>query len=84
MLINKCGRFYTIKKNETETTKQLIERGWFIVNSLHLDTTTKKNKEQMEESEKLSRLWFNINVLECKYSEDLEKKIQNIEDKIFV
>ena len=84
MIINKCGKFYDIKATETETTKQLVERSWFIVNSLHLESKEPVNKEQMEEAEKDSRLWFNLNVLGCKYTDDIEKKIRSLEEKIFV
>lgn len=84
MNINKSGKFYHIKKLETETTKQLIERSWFVVNSLHLETNKLETKEELKEMEKNSRIWFNIKVLGCKYPSDLEKKIRDIEAKIFV
>ena len=84
MLINKCGKFYNIKQTETETTKQLIERSWFIVNSLHLDNVSLKEDREVKEAEKNSRLWFNMNTLGCKYPDDVEKKIRDIESKVFV
>ena len=84
MLINKCGKLYSIKKNETETVKQSIERGWFAVNTLHLDNDIKDLEESLTEAEKMSRLWVNINILECKYDDNIEKKIKEIEEKVFV
>ena len=85
MNINKCGKFYEIKKTETETTKQLIERSWFVVNSIHL----KKIEEidlniDLKNAEKDSRLWFNYKILGCKYTSEIEKKINEIEEQIFV
>ena len=84
MNINKCGKFYLIEQTETETTKQLIERGWFVVNNLHLEDSVRKTKEEMKKVEKNSRIWFNMNVLKCNYNRELEKKIRDIENKIFV
>ena len=84
MIINKCGKFYTIEKNNTETINQLTERSWFIVNNLHLDNVKNKTKEEFEESERNSRLWFNIEKLGCKYDDKLEEKIKDIEKKVFV
>lgn len=84
MIINKCGKFYTINKKETETVNQILERSWFIVNTLHLDNVKNKSKEDFKESERQSRLWFNIDKLGCKYNEHIEEKIKDIEKKIFV
>ena len=85
MIINKCGRYYDIKRMETETSKQLIERSWFVVNNVHLKKADELNlKEDVKNAEKNSRIWFNYKVLGCKYSNDLEKKIEEIEKQIFV
>lgn len=80
MNINKCGKFYTIKKANTETTKQLIERSWFVVNYIHLDN----QETDIKDAERMSRIWFNMRYLGCKYNDNFEKKIKDIEDKIFV
>ena len=84
MIINKCGKFYTIKKNETETIENLIERSWFVVNNIHLNSIDNPSNENYKESLRNSRFWYNINVLECSYDEETHKKIQEIENKIFV
>lgn len=84
MQINKSGKLYLIERHEIETDKQLIERSWFIVNGLHLENNNTKSSEEIKEVEKYSRLSFNTNVLQCKYSDHIEKKIKDIEDKIFV
>lgn len=84
MIINKCGKFYQIKPQETETIKHLIERSWFIVNNLHLDSVNNKTQEEYENSEKESRLWYNLKVLGCTYDNKTQKKIEEIEEKIFV
>lgn len=84
MIINKSGKFYTIKRTDTETTKQLIERSWFIVNGLHLENNENKTIEEMKEMERNSRINFNMNILNCKYSDNVEKKIKDIEEQIFV
>lgn len=84
MLINKCGKFYNISKKETETIKHSIERSWFIVNKLHLDSVDSQDENTYQNTLRDSRLWYNLKILECKYDEDTEKKIKEIEDKIFV
>lgn len=84
MNINKSGKMYYIKKNMIETNKQLLDRGWYIANGLHLEDNEVKTELQMKEMGKMSRMWMNMNVLECKYSGDMEKKIRDIEDKIFI
>lgn len=84
MLVNKCGKFYHIEKTTSETIKQSIERSWFVVNHLHLEDSLVKTKEEFEESEKISRIHFNIKVLDCSYSEELNKKIEDLENKVFV
>lgn len=84
MQINKSGKLYYIERQEVETDKQLIERSWFIVNGLHLDNNNNKDTEEIAEMEKYSRLSFNTNVLQCNYPEHIEKKIKDIETKIFV
>ena len=83
MNINKCGKIYTIKKTNTETTKELIERSWFVVNSLHYDNKEKVNTT-FKEAEKMSRIWFNHTILGCYYNDNISKKIQDLEDKVFV
>ena len=84
MEINKLGKFYHINRNSTENDKQLIERSWFIVNSLHNDKEdTKVTIKDLTEAEKNSRIWFNKKFLECRYPEHVEKKIEDIESKIF-
>jgi len=84
MNINKSGKFYYIKRNTIETDKQLIDRSWYIVNGLHLESNEKKTEKEMKNMEKISRMWMNQNVLECRYSPAMESKIKDIEDKIFV
>jgi len=84
MNINKSGKFYYIKRNMIETNKQLINRAWYVVNRLHLENNARKTEEEMKEMEKMSRIWMNSNVLECRYSPEMEKKVKDIEDKIFV
>lgn len=84
MIINKSGKFYFIYRNNTETTDQLIKRSWFLVNNLHLENNEIKTIQKFKEEEKNSRLWFNIRILGCQYSQELEKKILEIEDKVFV
>jgi len=84
MNINKSGKFYYIKRSMIETDKQLIDRAWYVVNGLHLDNNDKRSEQDMKNMEKMSRMWMNLNVLECKYSPHMEKKIKEIEDKIFV
>ena len=44
----------------------------------------KKSEKQLKEMEQKSRLWFNYNVLECKYPDYVEKKIKELEEKVFV
>ena len=82
MLINKCGKFYNIKKQDTETSENILERGWFIVNHLHSESID--INKNFKETERNSRLWYNIKVLQCSYNDNIHKKIQEIEDKIFV
>lgn len=84
MNINKAGKFYYIKKNTIETNKQLIDRAWFVVNGLHLENNDIKTEHEVKDMERMSRIWMNCNVLECKYSDGMERKIKEIEDKIFV
>ena len=84
MNISKSGKFYYIKRNMVETNKQLINRAWFVVNGLHLENNQVKTKEEIKEMEKKSRIWMNGNVFGCKYSYEMENKIKEIEDKIFV
>jgi len=84
MNINKSGKFYYIKRNMIETNKQLINRAWYIVNGLHLEDNARKTEKEMKEMEKMSRIWMNGNVLQCRYSPEMENKVKDIEDKIFV
>ena len=84
MQINKSGKFYSIKRNGNETNAHLIERGWAIVNGLHLENNESKSHEEIKHMEKESRIMFNYNVLECRYPDNVEKRIKDLEKKIFV
>lgn len=84
MNINKCGKFYYIKKKETETTKQLLERSWYTVNYLHLDNASVKDENQFNEALRQGRLWSNITNLKVSYQDDIQKKIEDIEKKVFI
>ena len=75
---------YYINTMETETTKQIIDRSWFIVNTLHIENCENKEIEQFKNTEKDSRIRYNKNVLNCKYPHDIDKRIIDLEDKIYV
>ncbi len=54
------GKFYTFKKDISESKETYIERVWYILNNL-------KNNESIEKLESESRIWSNEKNLGCKF-----------------
>lgn len=68
----KNGKFLLIKREKYEPMERFNERGWFIASVL---TNTQVN---LDEIEKLSRIWANIKFDKCFYNDDITNKINNL------
>jgi len=87
MDIYKNGFTYHIERyGPTETDKQLIERGWFIVNYLHNEPTTELlvSELKFEEAVQKSKIWHNMKVLKCKYTSKIMNEIKEISQSYYV
>jgi len=69
------GITYMTERLSIETDEQLARRLWFIIK------LKPKNDLEYAEAERLSRLWFNMNFLGCRYSEEVEEMIYSLCDE---
>jgi len=82
MEISKNGYTFYIAKLEIETDKQLIQRSWFIVNQLN-EINDGNLEENFNKAVRLSRIWHNIQNLNCKYDDNIMDIISNKQFKHF-
>jgi hypothetical protein len=70
MLINKNGKIYFIKET-SEISSHHILRSWFIVNNIN-------DNLDINELEKLSKMWIAINKYDCIYSDKYMQVIKEL------
>lgn len=94
MNIYKNGYTYNIEKHSpTETDKQLIERGWLVVNIININVNKIINDEKLNDIKynideiikkeydnaiKKSIIWYNIKYLKCKYTSEITNEIKEL------
>ena len=77
MIIEYNGITYTIPKEEYEPDNIYLQRLWFVAKQQPFD------EKSYLEAVHNSKLWKNIKFLNCKYDQEILKKINDIE-KTFV
>lgn len=70
------GHKYYFKRDEGETNEEFHQRAWLVAKQ------EPKTKEDYKEANKLARLHQNYYLLGCRYSETLEEKIIELNQKI--
>ena len=73
MQIEYNGITYNIPREQYESNEIYHQRAWFIVKCFP------KNKQELDEITHLSVLWKNIKFLDCKYNDNIHKKIKDLE-----
>lgn len=76
MLFKFGNKIYEIGRDESEIYEYYIERSKFIV------AQEPKTENELKEIIRLSRVYINIEKRECKYSDDMMKKIEKMKEKI--
>jgi len=75
MEFRKNGKSIIITKDEGESDDLFFLRGWFIVSQDLFKFT-------IDELIKLSKIYTNINYLNCVYNSEMMEKIKNLEKNI--
>ena len=70
------GFIYFIERNEMENDKSLFQRSMFLAKQRPL------NEVDYKKNLKISNIWINKKMLKCRYSENIEK-ILNEKDDIY-
>ena len=70
MEININGFSYYFENDEKLDEKEFINRCWYIAKN------NPSNPDNYEKLKKYSRIWYNMNVLKCRYSPEIEKIVQ--------
>ena len=63
------GRSYMIKRLEQETDQVLSTRLWFIIKQ------GPENEIDFLEAERLSKVWYYMKYYGCRYSQELETRV---------
>jgi len=69
------GKTYRTERLGTELNDHLAKRLWFIIKLNPL------NDIEYLEAERLSRVWFNMTYMGCRYSDEIEERIFDLSNK---
>jgi hypothetical protein len=68
---------YLIERIENETDEGLSERAWFIIKQ------DPKTCNEFAQAVLWSKYWFYIKKFDCRYSEGVMKKVEELEAKMY-
>lgn len=72
MQIYKNGMIFKIERINNETDKQLINRGWFIVNQ------NIKDENEYNKIIKYSKIWYYYHYYGCEYNMDIMENLNSM------
>ena len=74
MEFNKNGQSIFLQKKDEESDDIFYEKGWFIISQ---DLKKYKNLNKLIV---YAKIWINMKYRKCKYSDNIEKKIKEMEN----